>query len=539
MRRGEVVGWRHDVWSNGHTSRARPRQDADPARRAYLERPFAPIPVDQPAGRRRRRRRAQRRSGLRFPGAARSPATASLTMPVRASALRALGAFANVFAIESFVDEIAAARGDDPVACRLRHLADPRARAVIEAAAGAPAGADAARRDGHRPRHRRSRATRAAGAYCAVIAEVEAEREIRVRRLVHRRRCRRGHQPRRRRQPDRGRRHPGDELDAEGGGALRPRARHQRLWEAYPILRFSEVPAVEVVIVPHRRGARRSAPARRRRGRPPRPSPTPCPTRSASGCATCRSRRSGSSRPWSGTTRHEVRDVILKILSGGAAQGLVHALAPAFKAETGCDIDGTFGAVGAMREKLLGGAPADLVILTQGAGEGARGRRAASMPGFGHRHRRRADRDCGAASAIQSPPIGDAAAVRAALLAADGIYVPDLKLSTAGIHFAGMLETLGIRAAGGQASARLPERQHRDARARLGGRPADRLHAGDGDPQHAGCHARRAAAQGAGAGDGLHRRHLPALRPADLARRFAARLAGASAERARFGFSDS
>ena len=52
----------------------------------------------------------------------------------------------------------------------------------------------------------------------------------------------------------------------------------------------------------------------------------------------------------------------LAILSGGAAQGLVAALAAQFKAETGCEIDGTFGAVGAMRDKLLSGTagrPAD------------------------------------------------------------------------------------------------------------------------------------------------------------------------------------
>src|SRR5258708_13881468 len=54
----------------------------------------------------------------------------------------------------------------------------------------------------------------------------------------------------------------------------------------------------------------------------------------------------------------------LTILSGGAAQGLVTALAPQFKAETGADIDATFGAVGAMRDKLLAGAPADMLILT-------------------------------------------------------------------------------------------------------------------------------------------------------------------------------
>ena len=54
----------------------------------------------------------------------------------------------------------------------------------------------------------------------------------------------------------------------------------------------------------------------------------------------------------------------LNILSGGAAQGLVASLAPRFKAETGFDIAGEFGAVGAMIEKLRGGMPTDVVILT-------------------------------------------------------------------------------------------------------------------------------------------------------------------------------
>ena len=54
----------------------------------------------------------------------------------------------------------------------------------------------------------------------------------------------------------------------------------------------------------------------------------------------------------------------LNILSGGAAQGLVGSLASAFKAETGFDIAGEFGAVGAMADKLRKGVPTDIVILT-------------------------------------------------------------------------------------------------------------------------------------------------------------------------------
>ena len=58
-----------------------------------------------------------------------------LDSPLRTSALRTLGGYGNVFALESFMDEMARAAGADPVEFRLRHVSDPRARAVIEATA--------------------------------------------------------------------------------------------------------------------------------------------------------------------------------------------------------------------------------------------------------------------------------------------------------------------------------------------------------------------------------------------------------------------
>ena len=140
----------------------------------------------------------------------------------------------------------------------------------------------------------------------------------------------------------------------------------------------------------------------------------------------------------------------LTILSGGAAQGLVAALAPQFKAETGADIEGSFGAVGAMRDKLLAGAPADMLILTASliAELTQAGRIVAGSAA-----------DLGAVAtgvAVRTgdpaPAIGDADALRAALRAADGIYFPDPKLATAGIHFAKVLERLGIA---GEVAARL------------------------------------------------------------------------------------
>ena len=82
-------------------------------------------------------------------------------MPLRVSALRTLGAYANVFAIESFLDELALAAKADPVAFRLAHMKDPRARAVIEAVAKkANWKPGAARRQRERPRHRLCASTR-------------------------------------------------------------------------------------------------------------------------------------------------------------------------------------------------------------------------------------------------------------------------------------------------------------------------------------------------------------------------------------------
>jgi molybdate transport system substrate-binding protein len=132
----------------------------------------------------------------------------------------------------------------------------------------------------------------------------------------------------------------------------------------------------------------------------------------------------------------------VEVLSGGAAQGLVAALAAQFRAETGCDIGGTFGAVGAMREKLLAGQRADLLILTSAI--------IADLARSGHVVAGSAV-DIGLVEtgvAVRTgdpvPPIGNADELRSALLAADAIYLPDPTQATAGIHFAKVLERLGI-----------------------------------------------------------------------------------------------
>ena len=132
----------------------------------------------------------------------------------------------------------------------------------------------------------------------------------------------------------------------------------------------------------------------------------------------------------------------LHILSGGAAQGLVANLAAKFKALTGLGIEGEFGAVGAMADKLRKGTPADIVILTANiiadlAKENLVA--GASISDIGLVETAIAVRDGDPLASVN-----DAAGLRAAFLAADAIFIPDTKASTAGIHVAKVLGKIGI-----------------------------------------------------------------------------------------------
>jgi CO/xanthine dehydrogenase Mo-binding subunit len=161
--------------------------------------------------------------------------------PRRASSLRSLGAYGNVFAIESFMDELAAAAGADPLEFRLRHLKDPRARAVLEKLS--------AEFRNWRKSEARGRGIGFAryknlGAYCAVLAEVEAGEVLRVQRLVV--------------AADVGLRiNPDGVANQLEGGAIQATSWTLKeegkvgatSWEDYPILKFSEVPNVEVLLL--------------------------------------------------------------------------------------------------------------------------------------------------------------------------------------------------------------------------------------------------------------------------------------------------
>jgi molybdate transport system substrate-binding protein len=132
----------------------------------------------------------------------------------------------------------------------------------------------------------------------------------------------------------------------------------------------------------------------------------------------------------------------IRLLSGGAAQGLVAQLQDRFLAESGYTVEGTFGAVGAMRDKLLAGEPCDLIILSQALVD--------QLTASGHVIRGSAVQlgvvmtGVAVKAGEQLPDVTSAAALKRALLAAQAIYLPDPVKATAGIHFMKLLKALGI-----------------------------------------------------------------------------------------------
>jgi len=132
----------------------------------------------------------------------------------------------------------------------------------------------------------------------------------------------------------------------------------------------------------------------------------------------------------------------VELLSAGAAKGLVEALQPAFRAPTGADVHGTFGAVGAIREQLLAGAPCDVLVLTQPMLDEL----ARDGTIIGDTIARLGTVATGIAvrSGEVFPAIADRAQLRAALAAAQGLYCPDPERATAGIHFVKVLRQLDL-----------------------------------------------------------------------------------------------
>jgi nicotinate dehydrogenase subunit B len=172
LDQGKVVAWNYELWSTSHSTRPGPAGNLAPAwTLAQAFTPPTPKPIPLPAGGGDRNaippyRIADARVVYHF----------IEQQPLRTSALRALGAYANVFSVESFMDELARAADADPVEFRLRHLEDPRARAVIEMATQRFGWADFRKRNG-RGRGFAYARYKTLAAYCAMTFEVDVERD--------------------------------------------------------------------------------------------------------------------------------------------------------------------------------------------------------------------------------------------------------------------------------------------------------------------------------------------------------------------------
>jgi CO/xanthine dehydrogenase Mo-binding subunit len=247
---GAITDWQYDVWTCPHNMRPGNPNGMNLLAAGHLAMPFArPKPVEAalPAG-------GGDRNAVpcyEFPN--QKIVDHFITdMPLRTSALRTLGGFGNVFAHESFMDELAHLAGADPVAFRLKHLADERGRAVLEAAAKKAGWQEGARSDGVHGRGVAYSRYETIKAYVAVVVDVTVDRSsgaVKVDRVTA--------------AVDAGQMINTDGItnQIEGGiiqgtsWTLKEQVKFDREtiktrdWATYPILSFPEVPAVDVVLL--------------------------------------------------------------------------------------------------------------------------------------------------------------------------------------------------------------------------------------------------------------------------------------------------
>lgn len=249
---GRVVAWSQETYSDTHVQRPRAGPNRAGAARLLASRHLGEpleLPPPQPS--------MGSHSGLHrnldpiyeFPER-RLVKHLVRDLPLRTSALRTLGGYANIFAIESFMDELAQAAGADPVEFRLRHLAEPRARAVLEAAADRIGWGNADPPPG-RGRGIAFARYKNAKTYAAVGIELEVTdaAEVRLHRGVV--------------AADAGQVVDADGLAAQLEGGLLQAASWtlyeevrfdrdgitSRDWDSYPILKFDNIPDLETVLM--------------------------------------------------------------------------------------------------------------------------------------------------------------------------------------------------------------------------------------------------------------------------------------------------
>lgn len=244
---GRVASWSHELWSHGHSTRPGGKGGVNLLAAWHLEKPSKaarPGNPPLPAG-------GSHRNAVPLYDFPQQRIINHLARgaPLRVSALRSLGAHANVFAIESFMDELAAAANIDPVEFRLRHLKDARARAVIEKAAALAGWRANAAGDGERGRGIGFARYKNLGCYIAVVVQVAVADTVRVERAWA--------------AVDVGQVINSDGVanQIEGGivqtisWTLKERVTYDshsvtsRNWDDYPILTFPEVPEIEVALI--------------------------------------------------------------------------------------------------------------------------------------------------------------------------------------------------------------------------------------------------------------------------------------------------
>jgi CO/xanthine dehydrogenase Mo-binding subunit/aerobic-type carbon monoxide dehydrogenase small subunit (CoxS/CutS family) len=247
-----ISDWNEDIWSYPHSGRPRPGTDTSGLLAAWhLAEPFPP-PVNRlmPG----RHSGSFRNSDPLYAFPQRRVVNHHVdNSPLRTSSMRSLGAYANIFAIESFMDELALAAGIDPVAFRLQHLTNERAKAVIEAAA---------QKIGWQPKAKPNNNGRGQGiafaqyknlqCYAAIAVEVTVDRESGQIAVPH------------------------AVIAADAGQVVNPDGLSNQLeggfvqalswtlleevsfdqtgvtsrdWESYPILRFTAAPVIETVLL--------------------------------------------------------------------------------------------------------------------------------------------------------------------------------------------------------------------------------------------------------------------------------------------------
>lgn len=246
---GMIVDWTHDVWTNTHTTR--PQKDGCNLLASWHvaapKLPGKPEIIPQPAG-------GGDRNAIPLYTFPRQRVTHHFIpqMPIRVSALRALGAYANIFAIESFMDELAQAAKADPLEFRLRHLTDPRPIAVIKAAASDSGWQPNQDSGGGKGRGFGFAKYKNLSAYLAVAVEVEVDRQtgqVRVTKATA--------------AIDAGQViNPNGLINQTEGGIIQatswtlkeqvhftPEHITSRDWSRYPIITFPEVPEIKVRVL--------------------------------------------------------------------------------------------------------------------------------------------------------------------------------------------------------------------------------------------------------------------------------------------------